>query len=435
MSKPYSYANRPKKHRKTISFFDEFLFHDIILWTMMMGVLVFIAYAFPWGLGPEADTFAPAPEGIKPEWYFMFMFQILKFLPAHIGPFEGEIVGIVMFGLGGVAWALVPFWESINKTTSKLATAFGVFAAILIITMTTWGYMDNPEGALAEGASGGSVASAPAKDGGALFKQNCSACHTIGGGALAGPDLKDVTQRDREWLTGFILDPSGSAMPAIPGVNKQGVVAILDYIEIESDPEKAAAMVEAKKLAAVQSTEDLAVLEMKPFSDEEIEDGRKLFTGVRPLANGGPSCMTCHAIRQEKEAIPGGHLGNDLTGVYKKLGERKGLEGWLASLPNATMQPIYQAQPLEPIEITALIAFFEDTTRRVESGELPEPSGLPEHLKFILFGLGGMALVLIFLAMVYHGRLQGVRKPLVYGEHQESEKLSEELSEKRNEGE
>ncbi len=421
MSKPYSYANRPKKQQKTISFFDEFLFHDIILWTMMMGVVIFIAYAFPWGLGPEADTFAPAPEGIKPEWYFMFMFQILKFLPAHIGPFEGEIFGILMFGVGALLWALVPFWEPINKTTSKLATAFGIFAVILIVSMTTWGYIESPEGSLVEGELGATGVSVAKQDGSALFKQNCSACHTIGGGALAGPDLKGVTDKDQEWLTQFILDPSGSAMPVIPGVDKQNVQAILDYIEIESDPEKAAAAAEEEKLAATQSTKALAVLEVKPFSDEEIENGRKLFTGVRPLANGGPSCMTCHSIRQTEEAISGGHLGNDLTHVYKKLGERKGLEGWLASLPNATMQPIYQAQSLEAVEITALIAFFEDTTRRIEAGELPKPTGLPESAKFILFGLGGMALVLVFLAMVYHGRLRGVRKPLVYGNNHESD--------------
>src|SRR5690606_2738460 len=40
------------------------------------------------------------------------------------------------------------------------------------------------------------------------FKQNCMSCHTVGGGRLVGPDLKDVTERkDREWLTRFILDP------------------------------------------------------------------------------------------------------------------------------------------------------------------------------------------------------------------------------------
>lgn len=37
------------------------------------------------------------------------------------------------------------------------------------------------------------------------FKQVCSACHTIGGGKLVGPDLKNATQRHtEEWLISFI---------------------------------------------------------------------------------------------------------------------------------------------------------------------------------------------------------------------------------------
>ncbi|MCP3995998.1 MAG: cytochrome c, partial [bacterium] len=42
------------------------------------------------------------------------------------------------------------------------------------------------------------------------FKQNCTSCHTIGGGRLVGPDLRNVTERkDRAWLARFIVDPQG----------------------------------------------------------------------------------------------------------------------------------------------------------------------------------------------------------------------------------
>jgi mono/diheme cytochrome c family protein len=37
-----------------------------------------------------------------------------------------------------------------------------------------------------------------------FYKQNCSSCHTIGGGRLTGPDLKNVHQRkDDDWIKGF----------------------------------------------------------------------------------------------------------------------------------------------------------------------------------------------------------------------------------------
>ena len=47
-----------------------------------------------------------------------------------------------------------------------------------------------------------------AQDAAGFFKQNCTSCHTIGGGRLTGPDLKDVTtRRDRQWFVQFRRAP------------------------------------------------------------------------------------------------------------------------------------------------------------------------------------------------------------------------------------
>jgi len=46
-------------------------------------------------------------------------------------------------------------------------------------------------------------------DGAQIFKQNCTACHTIGGGRLVGPDLKGVTgKREADWLKKWINSSS-----------------------------------------------------------------------------------------------------------------------------------------------------------------------------------------------------------------------------------
>jgi mono/diheme cytochrome c family protein len=46
------------------------------------------------------------------------------------------------------------------------------------------------------------------QDAAEFFRQNCTTCHTIGGGRLTGPDLKGVLQRKpRAWLLDFIMDP------------------------------------------------------------------------------------------------------------------------------------------------------------------------------------------------------------------------------------
>ena len=107
-------------------------------------MVLFLAVFFPWGLGEKADAFASAPEGIKPEWYFMFMFQTLKLLPPHVLFVEGEVLGVVLFGLAGVAWLLVPFWEKkrSQRKWGRPVTIIGVAAIIFILVMTIWGYLE-----------------------------------------------------------------------------------------------------------------------------------------------------------------------------------------------------------------------------------------------------------------------------------------------------
>ena len=46
-------------------------------------------------------------------------------------------------------------------------------------------------------------------DGAQIFKANCTACHTIGGGRLVGPDLEGVTKkRKADWLKLWINSSS-----------------------------------------------------------------------------------------------------------------------------------------------------------------------------------------------------------------------------------
>ena len=62
-------------------FVPDFLLRDLFGWAVALAVLASLAAYFPWELGEKADPFAPAFADIKPEWFFMFMFQILKWVP------------------------------------------------------------------------------------------------------------------------------------------------------------------------------------------------------------------------------------------------------------------------------------------------------------------------------------------------------------------
>ena len=130
------------REKREIRFFPNFLLRELMAWYVALGVLGALAALAPWELGTKADPFAPAPAGIKPEWYFLFMFQTLKLIPAKIGPIDGEIVGVLAFGLAGLLWFLVPFFDAHGRSrASRWVTGAGIFAVAFIAVMTVYGYL------------------------------------------------------------------------------------------------------------------------------------------------------------------------------------------------------------------------------------------------------------------------------------------------------
>jgi cytochrome b6 len=89
MSEPMEMENVPASEKTTMPFFPNFLLRDLLLWLLVLNLLAILAVFFPWELGTKADAFASAPAGIRPEWYFLFMFQTLKYIPAQVGFIDG----------------------------------------------------------------------------------------------------------------------------------------------------------------------------------------------------------------------------------------------------------------------------------------------------------------------------------------------------------
>ncbi len=246
------------------------------------------------------------------------------------------------------------------------------------------------------------------------FKANCATCHTIGGGRLTGPDLKDVEKRkDRGWLTRFILDPQavldsgdayakklleearGSVMPKAAGMDRARAVAMLDLIAAES-------LLERSAFAGV-------ALNDRPLTAEDVRIGRDLFVGRRPLANGAPACTACHAV-EGLGGLGGGLLGPDLSDAYARMQGRKALGAWLLAPATPTMAPVFKDHPLlEDEEILPLLAFLED--RAALGRAVPARAGID----FIVLGIAGTLVSLLLLDAFWRRRFTGVRRSLVKG--------------------
>jgi len=126
--------------RPPMPFFPNFLLRDLMGWYIALGVLAALAAFDPWELGVKADPFAPTPAGIRPEWYFLFMFQTLKLLPAKLLWIEGEQFGVLVFGAAATLWVLVPFLDRNPEGRSgRLFTFAGVVIVVYIVVMSIWG--------------------------------------------------------------------------------------------------------------------------------------------------------------------------------------------------------------------------------------------------------------------------------------------------------
>ena len=261
----------------------------------------------------------------------------------------------------------------------------------------------------------GAAFAARADEAAAYFRQNCMSCHTIGGGRLVGPDLKDVSRRaERDWLVKFVANPRqfldsgdpyalkmreearGAVMPNISGLDPGRAAALLDLIEAES------------KLPKSQfSGLDIGD---QPFGPGDIARGRAIFNGTHPLANGGPSCLACHSVDHLATALGGGRLGPDLTRVYERMNGRKNLASWLQAPATQTMRPLFVNRSLTNDEITALVAFLEDTAKK------GAPRSDTSTLSFLFLGLGGSVAGFLGADAIWRKRFRGVRKPMVRGD-------------------
>ena len=182
-------------------------------------------------------------------------------------------------------------------------------------------------------------------------------------------------------------------MPPIAGMTSDRARTLLDLIEAESAKEKS-------QFAGTALPE-------RPLTAADAALGRAIFLGKRRLKNGGPSCVSCHAMG-DIGWLGGGTLGPDLTRVFEKYGDRRRLGAWLSAPATETMLPTFKDYPLEPDEILGLLAYFRDAAANEEEDDAPRA------LVFVLLGLAGAMGALIGFNVAWKGRFRGVRARLVH---------------------
>lgn len=144
MSPPFiTHGAGPVPPPREMPFFPNFFLREAVLWLGTLALLLYLSIFFPWELGVKVDPFAPAPAGIRPEWYFTFMSQSLKYIPGTVLGMDGEVLGILGFGVGAAFLVAVPFldrWAPQGRR-HPLFTWAGIGIIAFMLTMITLAYV------------------------------------------------------------------------------------------------------------------------------------------------------------------------------------------------------------------------------------------------------------------------------------------------------
>ena len=218
--------------RTAVMFWPTQLFYDMVAMAITSAALVLVTFNTH-----GSELFAPAQPAsnfvARPEWYFLFLFQLLKY-------FHGPSQIIATAIIPGAAAGFLVMLPWIDKAQSRawkdrLPVLGGVALLMVgVVTLTVLAQNEDKnnvkyqaglvlaekeaeyarelakKGVLPQGGDA-VFENDPLAGGVKLFKENCSSCHAIDGvGGSEAPDFADYNSR--EWLTVVDPQPQGQAL-------------------------------------------------------------------------------------------------------------------------------------------------------------------------------------------------------------------------------
>jgi len=259
---------------------------DTVVSAAVFALLLTFAIVFRPPLDALADP-ADASYVPRPEWYFLSLFQLLKYFPGPLEPLATMVIPGVIVAL----LLLLPFLDSHpDRHPLKRPAVTGGFAVIgaALIVLTYLGYKDTP--AHADPARWTPMALAGREF---VADPQCVRCHTQGG--AANPIANTRVTRDPEWLLAHVRDPEMIA----PGLR----------------PIPSGAMTESQARSILSYMKKVRSGGTPPQVSEDLATASMVF---------GRFCAACHTIDGE-----GGTAGPDLTHEGMRH-DAKWLKDWIS---------------------------------------------------------------------------------------------------------
>jgi cytochrome b6 len=119
-------------------FYPNFLYRDLMMWIVGFFVLLALTLLFPAAIGTKAEPYSSAPAGIKPEWYFLPLYQTLRMVPSSVLGISGEVLintGVAFFSLMLFLVPLIDSTEVMNARTRILRATGIVVVLYMFLTI------------------------------------------------------------------------------------------------------------------------------------------------------------------------------------------------------------------------------------------------------------------------------------------------------------
>jgi quinol-cytochrome oxidoreductase complex cytochrome b subunit len=142
--RPRRYKHPEYREEDTIPFFPNYIILEVIVSYLVLAALIVLASLLPTGLEEKADPFN-TPQHIKPEWYFLWIYQFIKVPPMVIGPgVLAELAGIVIPAVGILLLILLPFLDrkpERHPRQRKLAMVVTGLIVVIFVLLSIWGWV------------------------------------------------------------------------------------------------------------------------------------------------------------------------------------------------------------------------------------------------------------------------------------------------------
>ena len=121
-----------------VSFFPDHFGKEAAVMALVMGLVIFLGTLMPAPMGEPADALK-TPAGIKPEWYFLSVYQILKYVPKTVGIIITFIIFPPILMLFPLFYKQMTAWRY-GRLTLHTIVAVGVLFAVFLSALAYLGF-------------------------------------------------------------------------------------------------------------------------------------------------------------------------------------------------------------------------------------------------------------------------------------------------------